>query len=79
MYIYQTQTVYYSEIYATKQRYELYKSIAKKIDDPQQYTLATSYGATAHINNISFNKGMGESVGDKNLSLNLTKIEKGKV
>lgn len=77
MNIYQKQMVYYSEKYAKKQKYEREKAVAKAkdlIENPANYTKATSYGCTAYINNISFSKDTGEIVEGKELSINEEKI-----
>jgi len=77
MNIYQRQMVYYSGKYAKKQRHEREKAIAKAKDlikNPTRYTKATSYGAAAYINNISFSKSTGEIVDGKDLSINENKI-----
>lgn len=77
MNIYQRQMAYYSEKYAKKQRREREKALAKARDlikNPTRYTKATSYGAAAYINNISFSKSTGEIVDGKDLSINETKI-----
>ncbi len=77
MNIYQKQMVYYSEKYAKKQRYERERAIAKAKDliaNPTHYTKATSYGAAAYINNISFSKSTGEIVKGRELSINEDKI-----
>jgi len=75
--VYQRQMVYYSEKYAKKQRREREKAIAKAKDlikNPTRYTKATSYGAAAYVNNISFSKSTGEIVDGKDLSINETRI-----
>lgn len=77
MKIYQKQMVYYSDKYAKKQKYEREKAVAKAkalIQNPANYTKATSYGCTAYINNISFSKETGEIVNGKELSINEEKI-----
>lgn len=77
MTIYQKQMVYYSEKYAKKQKYEREKAVTKAkdlINNPANYTKATSYGCTAYINNISFSKETGEIVDGKELSINEEKI-----
>ena len=77
MNIYQKQMVYYSEKYAKKQRYERERAIAKAKDliaNPTHYTKATSYGAAAYINNISFSKSTGEIVKGRELSINEDRI-----
>lgn len=77
MTIYQKQMVYYSEKYAKKQKYEREKAVTKAkdlINNPANYTKATSYGCTAYINNISFSKDTGEIVEGKELSINEEKI-----
>ena len=79
MKIYQKQMVYYSDKYAKKQKYEREKAVAKAkalIQNPANYTKATSYGCTAYINNISFSKETGEIVNEKELSINEEKIAK---
>lgn len=75
--IYQKQMVYYSEKYAKRQRCERDKLVAKAkdlISNPMQYTRATSYGAAAYINNISFSKTTGEITNDRELSINEDKL-----
>lgn len=77
MNIYQKQMVYYSEKYAKKQKYERDRAVAKAKDlirNPAHYTKATSYGAAAYVNNISFSKSTGEIVEGKMLSINEEKI-----
>lgn len=75
--VYQKQMVYYSAKYARKQRKERELMIAKAKDlikKPGKYTKATSYGAAAYIQNITFNKETGEVDKEKVLLLNEEKI-----
>ena len=70
--------VYYSEKYAKKQRADRERVIAKAkslIDNPEQYTRSTSYGAAGYIKNIKFSKSTGEIVDGTALELDLEKIE----
>ena len=76
--IYQKQMVYYSEKYAKKQKADRERVIAKAralINNPQQYTRATAYGAAGYIKNISFSKITGEIVDGTSLELNQEKID----
>jgi transposase len=75
---YQKQLVYFSKKYATKQKNDRDKVIAKATDlinNPGKYNKATSHGASAYVNNLAFVKGTGEIANAKNLSLNLEKIK----
>lgn len=66
MEIYQKQMVYYSVKYAKRQKYSREKSIAKAkdlINNPTNYTRATSFGAAGYVKNISFSKKTGEVTG----------------
>lgn len=77
MEIYQKQMVYYSQKYADKQKIERDKMIQKAKDmiaRPGKYNHATSYGATAYIKDLKFNKQTGEIYNAQTLSLNLEKI-----
>ncbi len=70
---YQLQMVYYSEKYAKKQRKEREIALEKAnslIQNPAQYTRATSYGASKYVKNLSYIKDTGEIADSKNLSLN---------
>lgn len=76
--VYQKQMVYYSSQYARKQKREREQMIAKAvglIKKPGNYTKATSYGAAAYVKNIVFDKKTGEIKTDKQLSLDIEKIE----
>lgn len=78
MEIYQKQMVYYSEKYARKQKKDRDRAIAKAkelISNPGKYTNATSFGAAAYVNNISFIKETGEIPDGMLLSLNEAKIQ----
>lgn len=77
MQIYQKQLAYYSKKYANKQRKDRERVLEKAKDlikNPGKYTKATSYGATAYVNNINFVKDTGEIANGNSLSLNLKKI-----
>ncbi len=74
----QKQMVYYSQKYADKQKRDRQMVIDKAKDlikNPGAYTRATSYGASAYINNIKFDKETGAIYNDSELSLNLEKIK----
>ena len=45
------------------------------IDSPSKYTRATSYGAAAYVNNLTFDKKTGEIATGSQLSLDEKKIE----
>jgi len=78
MEIYQKQMVYYSEKYAKKSKADRERVITKAlalIDNPSNYTRATSVGAAGYINNITFVKGTGEIPDGLSLSLNIEKIK----
>ena len=76
--IYQKQMVYYSEKYAKKQKADRERVIAKAkalINNPQQYTRSTCYGAAGYVKNISFSKSTGEIVDGTVLELDQEKID----
>lgn len=76
--IYQKQMVYYSKKYANKQKYERDLIIAKAndlISNPGKYNKATSYGASAFINNIKYDKKTGLIPDGLELSLDINKIK----
>lgn len=76
--IYQKQMVYYSEKYAKKQKADRDRVIAKAkslINNPQQYTRSTCYGAAGYVKNISFSKSTGEIVNGSSLELDQEKID----
>ena len=78
MEIYQKQMVYYSDKYARKQKKDRDRAIAKArelIGNPGKYANATSFGAAAYVNNISFIKETGEIPDGMVLSLNEAKIK----
>ena len=53
--VYQKQMVYYSKKYADRQKHERENAVKKAkdlIENPGEYTQATSYGCTKYINNI---------------------------
>ena len=78
MEIYQKQMVYFSKKYADKQKKDRERVLTKAKDliaNPGKYNRATSYGATAYVNNITFNKQTGEISSAQSLSLNLEKIQ----
>lgn len=57
------QIVFYSEKYAKRTRAQRANTIAKTMDlinNPAQYSSATSYGAAKYIKNIKFDKSTGE-------------------
>lgn len=75
--IYQKQMVYYSEKYAKKQcadRERIVQKARDMINNPGQYTRATSYGAAGYINNISFEKSTGVISDGQDLSINEERI-----
>ena len=75
--IYQKQMVYYSEKYAKKQAADRERAVQKArdmINNPGQYTRATSYGAAGYINNIHFEKSTGVVSDGQDLSINEEKI-----
>ena len=74
----QKQMVYYSEKYANKQKRDRQMVIEKAkdlINNPANYTRATSFGAAGYVNNIKFDKETGIISNDSNLSLNEDKIK----
>ena len=74
----QKQMVYYSQKYADKQRRDRQMVIDKAkdlINNPGNYTRATSYGAAGYVNNIKFDKKTGAISDGCNLSLNQEKID----
>ena len=74
----QKQMVYYSQKYADKQRRDRQMVIDKAkdlINNPGNYTRATSYGAAGYVNNIKFDKKTGAISDCCNLSLNQEKID----
>ena len=74
----QKQMVYYSEKYAKKQKADREVMIARAkdlINHPKKYDRITSAGSAAYVLNIAFNKSTGEIIDEKNLELNLAKIE----
>ncbi len=76
--IYQKQMVYYSEKYAKKQKADRERVLAKAISliqNPQQYTRSTCYGAAGYVKNISFSKNTGEIVNGSALELDQEKID----
>ena len=76
--IYQKQMVYYSEKYAKKQKADRERVLAKArslIQNPQQYTRSTCYGAAGYVKNISFSKSTGEIVNGSALELDQEKID----
>ena len=59
----QKQMVYYSQKYANKQKRDRQMVIDKAkdlINNPGNYTRATSYGAAGYVNNIQYNEKTGE-------------------
>ena len=73
----QKQMVYYSQKYANKQKRDRQMVIDKAkdlINNPGNYTRATSYGAAGYVNNIQYNEKTGEVICNSNLSLNEDKI-----
>ena len=74
----QKQMVYYSQKYANKQKRDRQMVIDKAkdlINNPGNYTRATSYGAAGYVNNIQYNEKTGEVICNSNLSLNEDKIK----
>lgn len=74
----QKQMVYYSQKYADKQKRDRQMIIDKAkdlINNPGNYTKATSYGAAGYINNIKFDKNTGAIFDGCELSLNEDKIK----
>ena len=74
----QKQMVYYSQKYADKQRRDRQMVIDKAkdlINNPGNYTRATSYGAAGYVNNIKFDKKTGAISDGCELSLNQEKID----
>ena len=74
----QKQMVYYSQKYADKQKRDRQMVIDKAkdlINNPGNYTRATSYGAAGYINNIKFDKKTGAVSDGCELSLNEDKIK----
>ena len=74
----QKQMVYYSQKYADKQKRDRQMVIDKAkdlINNPGNYTRATSYGAAGYINNIKFDKKTGAVSDGCELSLNQEKID----
>jgi len=74
----QKQMVYYSQKYADKQKRDRQMVIDKAkdlINNPGNYTRATSYGAAGYINNIKFDKKTGAVYDGCELSLNEDKIK----
>ncbi len=74
----QKQMVYYSKKYADKQRRDRQMVIDKAkdlINNPGNYTRATSYGAAGYVNNIKFDKKTGAISDGCELSLNQEKID----
>lgn len=74
----QKQMVYYSEKYAKKQKKDREIMIERAKDlikHPKKYDRITSAGSASYILNIAFDKSTGEIVDEKNLELNLAKIE----
>ena len=74
----QKQMVYYSQKYANKQKRDRQMVIDKAkdlINNPSNYTRATSYGAAGYVNNIQYNEKTGEVICNSNLSLNEDKIK----
>ena len=74
----QKQMVYYSQKYADKQRRDRQMVIDKAkdlINNPGNYTRATSYGAAGYVNNIKFDKKTGTISDGCELSLNQEKID----
>ena len=74
----QKQMVYYSQKYADKQKRDRQMVIDKAkdlINNPGNYTRATSYGAAGYINNIKFDKNTGAIFDGCELSLNEDKIK----
>lgn len=74
----QKQMVYYSQKYADKQKRDRQMVIDKAkdlINNPGNYTRATSYGAAGYINNIKFDKKTGAVSDGCDLSLNEDKIK----
>ena len=74
----QKQMVYYSQKYADKQKRDRQMIIDKAkdlINNPGNYTRATSYGAAGYINNIKFDKNTGAIFDGCELSLNEDKIK----
>jgi len=74
----QKQMVYYSQKYADKQKRDRQMIIDKAkdlINNPGNYTKATSYGAAGYINNIKFDKNTGAIFDGCELSLNEEKIK----
>jgi hypothetical protein len=76
--VYEKQVVFWSRKYFAKARAERAEVLAKAealIANPKQYTKATSYGATAYILNLEYNKKTGEVIDNgKQLAINLDKI-----
>ena len=73
----QKQMVYYSQKYADKQKRDRQMVIDKAkdlINNPGNYTRATSYGAAGYVNNIKFDKKTGAISDGCELSLNLERI-----
>ena len=74
----QKQMVYYSQKYADKQKRDRQIVIDKAkdlIQNPGNYTRATSYGAAGYVNNIKFDKKTGAIPDGCELSLNSEKIK----
>ena len=74
----QKQMVYYSQKYADKQKRDRQMVIDKAkdlINNPGNYTRATSYGAAGYVNNIKFDKNTGAISDGCELSLNQEKID----
>lgn len=74
----QKQMVYYSQKYADKQKRDRQMVIDKAkdlINNPGNYTRATSYGAAGYINNIKFDKKTGAVSDGCELSLNEDRIK----
>lgn len=62
------QVVFYSEKYAKKARYEREKLLEKAekiIANPSAYSKSSSYGASAYVKNIEFDKKTGEIIETK--------------
>lgn len=74
----QKQMVYYSEKYARKQKADRDAMVARAKDliaYPKKYDRVSAKGAASYVNNIAFNKETGEIIEDRDLSLDVQKIQ----
>jgi transposase len=77
--VYEKQVVFWSEKYFHKARAERKEVVDKAealIADPKKFTKATSYGAAAYVDNLTYDKKTGECINTgKALALNISKVE----